>query len=357
MSDLLAFTAELVDIPSVSHGEGALADRIERDLRACTHLRVERTGDTVVARTALGRPQRLLLGGHLDTVPPFDGGGHRIEGDTLWGLGAVDMKGGVAVLMDLARHVPEPRVDLTFVLYACEEVERHYNALGHLARTAPALVAADAAVLCEPTGGVVEAGCQGTMRAVATIRGRRAHSARPWAGVNAIHRAAALLDTLARYESRSVVLQGCTYLEQLQAVGVEGGVAGNVVPDEASVTINYRFAPDRDLPGAEAALRALVSAGVDPEAGDDLRVMDAAPAAPPALDHPLLGTLVAASGAPARAKLGWTDVATCWEAGIPAANFGPGDPLLAHTPDERVTRAELDQARTVLGALVGESQA
>jgi succinyl-diaminopimelate desuccinylase len=355
VSDLLAFAAELVDIPSVSHAEGALADRVERDLRQCPHLMVERTGDTVVARTELGRDRRVLLGGHLDTVPPFDAGGFRIEGDTLWGLGSVDMKGGVAVLLDLARAAVAPAVDVTYVLYACEEVERRHNALGVLAREHPELIAADGAVLCEPTGGVVEAGCQGTMRAEVALGGRRAHTARPWVGVNAVHRLAPLLGVLAGYESRSVVLDGCEYAEQLQAVRVEGGVAGNVVPDRAVLTVNFRFAPDRDMAAAEAELRRLLAASLDVSAGDRFEVVEAAPAAPPALGDPVVAALVAASGAPARAKLGWTDVATCWEAGIPAANFGPGDPLLAHTPDEHVSRAELEAARAVLGALVGAS--
>jgi len=355
VSDLLAFTAELVDIPSVSHAEGALADRVERDLRACAHLSVERIGDTVVGRTRLGRARRVLLGGHLDTVPPFDGGGFRLEGDTVWGLGAVDMKGGLAVLLDLARQAAEPDVDVTYILYACEEVERRHNALAVLAAERPELLSADAAVLCEPTGGVVEAGCQGTIRASASLGGRRAHTARPWVGVNAVHRLAPLLAVLDRYQPRSVVLDGCRYEEQLQAVRIEGGVAGNVVPDRASVVVNYRFAPDRDLATAESALRGILAGAMDEPSGDRLEIEDAAPAAPPALDHPVLAALVAASGVPPRAKLGWTDVATCWAAGIPAANFGPGDPLLAHTPDEHVSRPELEAARAVLGALVGGS--
>ena len=353
MTDLLAFAAELVDIPSVSHTEAALADRVEGDLRRCAHLQVERIGDTVVARTATGAERRVLLGGHLDTVPPFDDGGFRIEGDTLWGVGAVDMKGGVAVLLDLARAAVTPSADITFVLYACEEVERRHNALGMLVRERPELLAADAAVLCEPTANAVEAGCQGTMRALVTLKGRRAHTARPWVGVNAVHRGAPLLAVLAAYEPRRVEIDGCEYAEQLQAVRVEAGVAGNVVPDTAAVTLNYRFAPDRDVAGAEAELRRLLAGALETAAGDRMEVVDVAPGAPPALGHPVLAALVAASRAPARAKLGWTDVATCWEAGIPAANFGPGDPLLAHTPDEHVSRSALEVARAVLGDLVG----
>src|SRR5579864_8227042 len=204
MNDLLALTAELVAIPSVSHHESALADRVETELRAAGHLEVQRFEDTVVARTHLGRDRRVVLAGHLDTVPPFDGAATRMDGDTLWGLGAVDMKGGVAVLLELATTVRAPALDVTFVLYACEEVDRRHNALHRLAATRPDLLAADAAVLGEPTGGVVEAGCQGTMRAVVSVGGRRAHTARPWTGTNAVHRLAPVLGAIDDFEGRRV---------------------------------------------------------------------------------------------------------------------------------------------------------
>ncbi|HEY5025817.1 MAG TPA: succinyl-diaminopimelate desuccinylase [Acidimicrobiales bacterium] len=352
MTDLLALTAELVAIPSVSHHEAAVADRVEAELRRVRHLDVLRFEDTIVARSDLGRDRRVVLAGHLDTVPPFDDTGARLDGDTVWGLGSVDMKGGVAVLLDLAATIPDPAVDITVVLYACEEVARRDNALARLAATHPALLHADAAVLCEPTGGAVEAGCQGTMRAVVSVGGRRAHTSRPWTGVNAVHRLGPVLATLGRYEPRRVVLDGCEYTEQLQAVGIEGGVAGNVVPDRATVTINYRFAPDADAAVAEATLRHLVGGALDPSAGDGMEVVEVAPGAPPALGHPALASLVAATGAPPRAKVGWTDVATFAEIGVPATNFGPGDPLLAHTPDEHVSRAELDHARQVLATFL-----
>jgi succinyl-diaminopimelate desuccinylase len=352
MTDLLALTAELVAIASVSHHETALADRVEADLRAAPHLEVLRFEDTVVARTTLGRSRRVVLAGHLDTVPPFDDRAARLDGDTLWGLGSVDMKGGLAMLLDLATTIPTPALDVTYVLYACEEVARRHNGLAWLAATNPDLLIADAAVLAEPTAGVVEAGCQGTMRAVVSVAGRRAHTARPWMGVNAVHRLAPVLVALGRYEPRRVVLDGCEYTEQLQAVAIEGGVAGNVVPDAATVTLNYRFAPLGDVDAAEQTLRDLLDAEIDRSAGDGLEIVDAASGAPPALDHPLLGSLVAASGAPPRAKVGWTDVATFAEIGVPATNFGPGDPLLAHTPDEHVSRGELERARDVLAALL-----
>ena len=352
MTDLLALTAELVGISSVSHHEAALADRVETHLRAADHLEVERFEDTVVARTQLGRARRVVLAGHLDTVPPFDDGGARVDGDTLWGLGAVDMKGGVAVLLELATTVRAPAMDVTYVLYACEEVARRHNALGRLAATRPELLAGDAAVLGEPTAGVVEAGCQGTMRAVVTVGGRRAHSARPWTGVNAVHRLAPVLGVLEHYVPRPVVLDGCEYTEQLQAVRIEGGVADNVVPDRAALTINYRFAPGRDAASAEQTLRDMFTVVLDASRGDALDVTDSAPGALPALGHPVLASLVTATGAPPRAKLGWTDVATFAEIGVPATNFGPGDPLLAHTPDEHVSRRELEQVRDVLAAVL-----
>ncbi|HMK63607.1 MAG TPA: succinyl-diaminopimelate desuccinylase [Acidimicrobiales bacterium] len=353
MSELLALAAELVDIPSVSRHEAALADRVEADARAHAHLQVERVGDSVVARTMAGRPARLLLAGHLDTVPPFSRSGAHLDGDTLSGLGAVDMKGGLAVLLSLLGPAAGAALDVTFVFYACEEIERDADALASLARTRPELLAADAAVLAEPTGGVVEAGCQGTLRAVLHLAGRRAHTARPWQGVNAVHRLHGALAVLLAYHSREVVLDGCTYAEQLQAVRVEGGVAGNVVPDQATLTVNYRFAPDREVADAEAELRRLFGAALDCEAGDRLEVVDRAAGARPGLGHPLLTRLVEGSGAPPRAKLGWTDVATLAEAGVAAANFGPGDPLLAHTPDEQVTAGELDHVRSVLAVVLG----
>jgi succinyl-diaminopimelate desuccinylase len=352
VTDLLALAAELVAIPSVSQHESALADRVEKALRGARHLSVERVGDSVVARTELARPERVVLAGHLDTVPPFSDAPGRVEGDTLWGLGAVDMKGGLAVLLDLAANAVTPGRDATFVFYPCEELARRHSALVSLGGSRRDLLAGDAAVLCEPTAGVVEAGCQGTARAVVRVTGRRAHTARPWTGVNAVHRLGPVLDALQRYEPRGVTIDGCTYTEQLQAVGIEGGVAGNVVPDCAALTVNFRFAPDRSAADAADTLRALFAPQLDPAAGDAIDIEDCAPAAPPGLTHPVLAALVGRSGAAPRAKVGWTDVATFAEMGIPAANFGPGDPLLAHTPDEHVSAAELAHVRTVLGALL-----
>jgi succinyl-diaminopimelate desuccinylase len=347
--DLLALAAEIVAIPSVSHDESNLADAVEADLRRVGSLAVRRLGDSVVARTELGRPRRVVLAGHLDTVPGDTAGGARVDGDVLSGLGSVDMKGGLAVMLALAVTVAEPEVDLTFVFYPCEEVGYKDNGLGIIARTDPDMLAADAAVLGEPTGGFVEAGCQGTLHALVTIGGKRAHTARPFQGENAIHRMAPLLERLAAYESRRVSLEGCEYAEQLQAVRAEAGIASNVVPDSASVRVNFRFAPDRDAEGAAFELRALIEPVLDVRWGDELELMEVMAGAPPSLGDPFIARLVAATEQPARAKVGWTDVATFASLGVPAANFGPGDPLLAHTSDEHVSRAELEQ---VYGALL-----
>lgn len=340
MTDLLALTAELVDIPSVSLDERAIADFIEAALRDVPWLTVERVGDNVVARTSLGRDQRLLLVGHTDTVPVNDNATARIDGDVLHGLGSCDMKGGCAVFLALARTVSEPTVDVTYVFYVGEEIAAEHSGLLQLFRERPDLMAGDAAVLGEPTGAAIEAGCQGTLRARVTFTGERAHTARPWMGVNAIHRMGGLLRTLDAYEERRPVLDGCEYREAVQAVSVEGGVAGNVVPDRASVTINHRFAPDRDGDAAIAHIRALAAGA------DDVEILDIAPGAPPALDHPLLARL--ASGREVRAKLGWTDVARMYEHGVPACNFGPGDPTIAHTRDEHVHRAEIEAVHAAL---------
>jgi len=346
MTDLLALAAELVDIPSVSLGERAIADHLEAALRDVPWLTVDRVGDNVVARTDLGRDQRLILAGHTDTVPANGNEGARIDGDVLHGLGACDMKGGCAVFLDLARTVAAPAVDVTYVFYVAEEIAAEHNGLLQLFRERPELMAGDAAVLGEPTTADIEAGCQGTLRARVTFAGARAHTARPWMGVNAIHRMGTLLAGLDAYEARRPVIDGCEYREALQAVAVDGGVAGNVVPDRASVTLNHRFAPDRDGAAAEAHVRAVVGE----HDGVTVEVLDVIEGAPPALDHPLLARL--ARGRAVRAKLGWTDVARMYEHGLPACNFGPGDPTIAHTRGEHVHRSEIEAVHAALLAVL-----
>ena len=349
-ADLLALTAELVDIPSVSFDEAAITDVLEARLRAVPWLAVDRVGDNLVARTSLGREHRLLLVGHTDTVPPNGNERARVDGDVLWGLGSADMKGGIAVLVDLAETVPEPAVDVSYVFYACEEIAAAHSGLGRLAAERPDLLEGDAAILGEPTGGVVEAGCQGTMRLDVTLRGARAHTARPWMGRNAIHRMGRLLAVVDAYEERRPVLDGCEYREALQAVRVEGGVAGNVVPDVATVTLNHRFAPDRSAAEAEASVRALLDDVL--EDGDELVLVEVAEGAHPGLSNPLLRALIDRHGLEVRAKLGWTDVARFAALGVPACNLGPGEATLAHTAQERVERASLERARQALGDIL-----
>ena len=346
MPDLLALTAELVDIPSVSHHERALADHLEARLRAQGHLAVERVGDNVVARTELGRSTRVVLAGHTDTVPANGNERARLDGDVLWGLGTADMKGGLAVFLALAEALPAPAVDVTYVFYAGEEVAAEHNGLGQLVRDRPELVTGDVALLGEPTGGELEAGCQGMLRLEVRLRGERAHSARPWMGRNAVHRLGPLLQAVAAAPERRPVVDGCEFREALQAVGVTGGVAGNVIPDLATLSLNRRFAPDRTGAEAQAEVEALLAPHLEP--GDEVVVLDVAEGARPGLDHPVLQRLVQHHGLPVSAKLGWTDVARFAALGIPACNLGPGDATLAHQAAERVERAQLERTYRVL---------
>jgi len=324
-------------------------------LQAARWLQVDRVDDNVVARTTLGRARRLLLAGHIDTVPANGNQVPRVDGDVLFGLGACDMKAGVAVMLELATTVDAPVVDVTYVFYACEEVLRRDSGLLRLFDARPDLLVGDAAILGEPTNAAVQAGCQGVVKLDVTVGGERAHSARPWLGVNAIHRLAPILARVAAYEGRRPVIEGCQYREVLQAVGIRGGVAGNVVPDAATVTLNHRFAPDRTGKEAVASIEELLAPMLDSSLGDRVEVFDLAPAARPGLADPLLSRLVAATAAPPEAKLGWTDVAFFAERGVPAANFGPGDPAVAHAAGERVSRKDLDTVHRVLAQLITEA--
>lgn len=338
---VVALTAALVDVPSESHHEDALADAVEQALRAVSHLSVERLGNTVVARTELGRAERVLIGGHLDTVPVNDNLPHRIEGDLLYGLGSCDMKGGVAVALALAGSIESPIRDITYAFYECEEVDSRFNGLQRLADERPDLLHADLAILMEPSNAGIEAGCQGTLRVDVTTRGERAHSARSWLGVNAIHGAREVLARLDCYEPRRPVVDGLEYREGLNAVGIRGGVAGNVIPDECVVTVNFRFAPDRSEEQALVHVAEVFS-------GLDVVSVDSAPGARPGLDRPAAAAFVAAVGEQPRPKFGWTDVARFSALGIPALNFGPGDPSLAHTRDEHVAVGQLESCEARL---------
>jgi len=345
-ADVVGVCAQLVDIESVSRNERAVADAVEQALTPLSHLAVRRRGNTLVARTDLGRGERVVIAGHLDTVPLNDNLPSRNDGTSLHGLGACDMKGGDAVILRLAATVAEPVRDVTYVLYEGEEIESEFNGLGHLAADAPELLTADFAILMEPSDGVVEAGCQGTMRVEVTTYGERAHSARAWKGVNAIHLATPVLERLAAYEPRQPLIDGLAYHEGLNAVGIEGGVAGNVLPDRCVVTVNHRFAPDRSEADAEAFLRDFFE-------GYDVQVTDSAPGALPGLDRPAAKAFVDAVGGTVNPKFGWTDVARFTALGVPAVNFGPGDPMLAHKQEEFVPLDQLRHCERVLADWLG----
>ncbi len=360
--DVFALAAQLVDIPSESFNEAQIADTIEAELNQFP-LEIERVGANVIARTNLGKNQRVLFAGHTDTVPAQDNALARITdqgtpNETLWGLGSVDMKSGLAVLIELARTLDTPPVDATFIFYAREEVANEHNGLLEIETTRPDLLQADVAILAEPTDAVIEAGCQGTMHLRVELSGKRAHSARAWMGDNAVARLATLLTALDTYEGRRPVVDGCEYREALVVTEIQGGVTRNVIPDRAVANLNHRFAPDRTPEEAEAHVRETLAATgllrddnqneVDQIEVDKIEVVDVAPAARSGLDHWFMEELVKRSTQPVRAKLGWTDVAFFAARGVPASNFGPGDPLLAHSPDEHVSR---DQIQSVYDTL------
>lgn len=349
-TDVFALTRQLVDVASESFAEQELVDLLEAELRTLPHLEVTRVGDNVVARTQLGRDQRLVLGGHTDTVPANANFPSHVDNDTLWGVGAADMKGGLACMLASARRHTDPRLDLTYVFYAREEVAAVHSGLGELFDERPDLLVGDVALLGEPTDGKIEAGCQGSLRFRLTLAGRRAHTARAWMGRNAVHRLAPVLTALADYDARQSVVAGCRYHEALLAVGIEGGVAGNVVPDSATLLVVHRFAPDRTSAEAETHVRSVIEPLLDE--GDVFELVDVASAAAPAVDHPLVAALIERNDLPVTAKLGWTDVARFAERGIPAANFGPGDPTIAHTAGEHVTRDSVDRTWAALDDLI-----
>jgi succinyl-diaminopimelate desuccinylase len=353
VTDLLALTEQLCAVPSVSGNEATLADLVEARLRErAGDLEIVRLGANVVARTNHGRDARVVLGGHLDTVPPNDNATPRRDGDTLHGLGSADMKGGLAVLLQLAESLPAEPVepagrDVTFVFYDGEEVADEHNGLRRLFAERPDLVTGDLAILLEPTGGWIEAGCQGTIHVRLTFRGARAHSARPWMGVNAAHRAAPTLARIAAHQAPTVTVDGLAYRESLQVVRIEAGVANNVIPDRCEIVVNRRYAPACSFDAALEQTTALFGEA------DEVEIVSASPAAAPNLTHPLIGELVGMGHFGVRPKLGWTDVARFTQHGIAAVNFGPGDPELAHAPDERVERSDLDNCLSALARFVG----
>lgn len=340
-ADVVTLTEQLVDIFSVSHHEQEIADAVEAALGGLSHLTVTRRGHTVVARTDLGRGERVVIAGHLDTVPLNDNLPARREDGVLHGLGTCDMKGGDAVMLKLAADLAEPNRDLTFIFYEAEEVDSVHNGLRKLTESDPDLLEGDFAILMEPSNAAIEAGCQGTLRVDVRTTGERSHSARSWMGVNAIHRAAPILARLNDYEARQPEIDGLTYHEGLIATGIRGGVAGNVVPDECVVEVNFRFAPDRSEADAEAFVRDFFE-------GYDVTVTDMAAGALPGLDRPAAKAFVDAVGGEAKPKFGWTDVAQFTRLGVPAVNFGPGDPMFAHKQDEHVPTEHIERCERIL---------
>lgn len=334
----IEITRALCDIPSVSGDEKQIADAVEQALSGLTHLEVMRDGDTIIARTDRGRDKRVVLAGHLDTVPIKDNLPTRFETidgrEYLWGRGTVDMKAGVAVLLKLAAELVDPAVDLTWIWYDHEEVAAELNSLGRIAQTRPELLAGDFAILSEPTSARVEGGCNGSLRVELRAFGTRAHSGRSWVGENAIHKLAPALAALAAYEPATIEVDGLAYREGLNAVGISGGVAGNVIPDEGMIHVNYRFAPDKTVEQALAHVREIFP-------DYDITVVDRAESARPGLNAPLAADFLAAVGSEPLPKYGWTDVARFSALGVPAVNYGPGDALKAHADDERCATDEI----------------
>jgi succinyl-diaminopimelate desuccinylase len=354
-ADSVTLTRALCDIESVSGDEATIADAIQESLAGLPHLEVIRDGDSVIARTTLGRAQRVVIAGHIDTVPINGNVPTRFEtlepghpsgqepGEYLWGRGTVDMKAGVAVQLKLAAELAEPVIDVTWIWYDHEEVSDALNGLGRLARTRPDLLAGDFAILGEPSNSSVEGGCNGNLRVEIRTYGKRAHSARSWVGSNAVHAAAPILDTLAAYTAREVEVDGLVYREGLNAVGITGGIAGNIIPDECMVHVNYRFAPNRSGEEAIAHIHELFP-------GYDIRVVDLAEGARPGMDAELAQHFLAAVGGEAKPKYGWTDVARFAALGVPGVNYGPGDPIKAHADDERVLLEQIVECERGLRA-------
>lgn len=332
-SNLVELTMAICDIESVSGNEAALADEVESLLRECQHLKVVRDGNAVVASTDFDLGSRVVIAGHLDTVPIANNLPtqlHHFEREqVIVGRGTVDMKAGVAVMLKLAVELTRPQFDITWVFYDNEEVASELNGLGRLVRNRPDLIAGDFAVLCEPTSALIEGGCNGTIRVEVSATGKKAHSARPWMGENAIHKLAPALEKLSSYQPQTLTVDGLDYRESLNAVLATAGIATNVIPDLATLTVNYRFAPSRSGEEAEALMREFFE-------GFDVKVTDLAIGARPGLNTPQAQAFIASLGTEVKPKYGWTDVARFSSLGIPAVNYGPGDPSLAHADNENV---------------------
>ncbi|MDA8080730.1 MAG: succinyl-diaminopimelate desuccinylase [Actinomycetota bacterium] len=346
-TDIVALCKEMIAIPSVSHDEENLAGFVANHLSQFSSIGISRIGNNVIAKSSMNRPNRVIIAGHLDTVPADDNLVPRLEDGRIYGLGSADMKSGLAVMLGLAEIAGSFSFDTTFIFYACEEVATSFSGLLEIERVNPDVFRGDVAVLMEPSSSRIEAGCQGTMRVEIIIRGQRAHTARPWVGVNAIHRAAGIISRLAEVDLGTSMIDSLQFRESLQVVKVHGGVANNVVPDLATIVLNYRFAPNKTVEEAFEFVKSLVENLLDQD-GDEVVLEEGVLGALPNLSDPFISRLREASSAVPNAKLGWTDVAFFVARGIPATNFGPGDPLLAHTKNEFVEVSEIELAFTTM---------
>jgi succinyl-diaminopimelate desuccinylase len=336
--DVAQLTRQLVDIESVSGNEAQIADAIEQALKPLTHLSLTRDGDAIIARTSLGRAKQVVIAGHIDTVPVAENLPSKLMSfereQVIWGRGTVDMKAGVAVMLKLAAEITEPAFDVVWVFYDQEEIEATKSGLGRLVRNHPELIKGNFAILCEPTAATIEGGCNGTMKIEIALTGIKAHSARPWMGSNAIHKLGGVLNVLNAYIPEEIEVDGLVFRESLNAVLVSGGIASNVLPDSATVTLNYRFAPSRSVEDATEYLRTLFPDSL-------FTVIDSAAGARPGMNSPEAQAFVAAVTTSVNPKYGWTDVARFSAMGIPAVNYGPGDPNKAHADDENVPVSQI----------------
>lgn len=334
-------TLDLVNISSVSKDEKSIADSIEKALQEYSHLKITRVNNSLVAQTNFGNKQRVVIAGHIDTVPANNNFPGKMTNSEIIGLGSVDMKSGIAVALRLAAEITNSNFDITYLFYESEEIETKFNGLELITKQQKDLLNCDFAILMEPTNGILEVGCQGSLRFEVSSTGKRSHSARWWNGENAIHKTNKILEILNNYKSREPEIDGYKFKEGLQAVKINGGIAGNVVPDSVSVSINHRFAPDTTIDQATTNMKNLFK-------DFNFHLVDAANAAPTGLANPLIKEFVSNVGKNIAPKFGWTDVARFANAGIPAINFGPGDPNLAHHPDEKVSIIQINDVYETL---------
>ena len=348
---LVELLETLVNIPSETGHEAAIADWVDARLSRLDHGERIRSGQSVVWRGPRRDRPLLVLAGHLDTVPVNGNGTARMDSGRLYGLGSTDMKAGDAVMLGVLERcdVDQARFDLAVVFYDAEEGPQERNGLRRLLRELPWLSAARLAILLEPTALKVELGCIGSINAEVRVRGKSAHSARPWLGVNAVERAASWLAEVTRVPVTPVRVDGIEYRETLQVTTLHAGGARNVVPDELVANLNYRFPPDRDLEAAEARLRSFVPAEFE------FQVVDRAAPGRVCADSEDVSEFVRRFGAEVAGKQGWTDVAQFTAAGVPAFNFGPGIPELAHQSDEYCPVENLERACGQLEAFIGSA--